>query len=427
MAVAVFLRSDATGGRVPPTIALLCLLLPLLLTPRAAYGLSATAPSPGVDPEVAPELAGFSGTRLARVDSAIQKAILAGATPGAALAIARDGKIVRLRGYGRIDWSAGAAVVTDSTLYDIASLTKVVGTATAALLLIRDGRLHADAPLHRYLRTWPRTGQHARITIRHLLTHTSGLPAGLNLWAGVGTRDDRIDRIARARITSPPGTRRVYSDIGMILLAAIVEKISGERLDWYLEQAVFSPLAMHDTRFNPLRTPASQFDLSRIAPTEYDRTVRRRLVHGEVHDLNALALGGIAGHSGIFSSARDLAVFAQTMLDAALGQETPLTGDASLSALLVRDLRFGRLPGWDVPAGSSSSAGRYFSASSFGHTGFTGTSIWIDPERHLYVVLLTNRLNPTARNQLHVALRREVHDLVQLALLDPPRPRGQQE
>jgi CubicO group peptidase (beta-lactamase class C family) len=375
--------------------------------------------------EVSPELAGFSGTRLSRVDSLIQRAIRNGATPGAALAVGRAGKLVRLRGYGRIDWDPYTAPVTDSTLYDVASLTKVVGTSSAALLLIREGRLHADSPVHRYLTKWPRTGPHGRITVRHLLMHTSGLPAGLNLWAGVGTRDDRIERIANARVTSAPGTRRVYSDVGMILLAAIVEKVTGERLDWYLEQKLFSPLAMHDTRFNPLRTIGSHFELGRIAPTEYDTSVRRRHVHGEVHDLNALALGGVAGHAGIFSSVRDLAVFAQTMLDAARNEPLPLTsGSAQFTSLFVRDA--GRRPlGWDVPVGRNSSAGEYFSAASFGHTGFTGTSIWIDPERELYVVLLTNRLNPSARNQAHVPLRRELHDLVQLALLDPPRRRAE--
>jgi CubicO group peptidase (beta-lactamase class C family) len=423
--MAITTITNARAGTCRSGVALMLLVAALMVgqttRPLAAGPVASAALR---SPEVAPELAGFNGARLARVDSVIRKAIRDGTTPGAALAIGRDGKIVRLRGYGRIDWHPYSAEVTDSTLYDLASLTKVIGTATGALLLVREGRLGLDAPVHNYLASWPRNGLHGQVTIRHLLTHTSGLPAGLNLWAGVGTREDRINRIAGARITTAPGTRRVYSDVGMILLAAIVEKLSGERLDWYLEHRVFSPLAMHDTRFNPLRTQASHFDLSRIAPTELDQTVRKRHVHGEVHDLNALALGGVAGHAGIFSSARDMATFAQAILDAAGGGATPLTGDASFAVLLSRDARVNRPLGWDVPSGSNSAAGRYFSASSFGHTGFTGTSMWIDPDRGLYVVLLTNRINPTARNQRHVTLRREVHDLVQLALLDPPRPRA---
>jgi CubicO group peptidase (beta-lactamase class C family) len=386
-------------------------------------GAVTAAPAAASPREVAAELAGFSATRLARVDSAIQAAIRDGATPGAALAIGRDGKLVRLRGYGHIDWDPFSALVTDSTLYDVASLTKVVGTTTAAMLLIRDGRLNPDRPIFHYLAGWPRTGAHARITARHLLDHTSGLPAGVNLWSGVGTRSDRIARIARARVATTPGARRVYSDVGMILVAAIVESISGDRLDWFLEQRVFTPLAMHDTRFNPLQSEHSPFDLSRIAPTELDSSIRHRLVHGEVHDLNAVALGGVAGHAGIFSSVRDLATFAQVMLDAARGRQALLNADNGLGVLLARNGNGGRPLGWDVPVGRNSSAGGYFSGTSFGHTGFTGTSIWIDPDRDLYVVLLTNRLNPTARNQKHLPLRREVHDLVQLALFDPPRPR----
>jgi CubicO group peptidase (beta-lactamase class C family) len=388
--------------------------------PVASVAMAASTHGPDPRREVIPELAGFSSVRLARVDSAIETAIRDGAAPGMALAVARQGRIVRLRGYGRIDWGPFAAPVTDSTLYDIASLTKAVGTATAALLLIHDGRLSPDRPIWHYLEYWPSTGAHGRITARHLLMHTSGLPAGLNLWAGIGTRAERIGRIASARLTNEPGTRRVYSDVGMILMAAIVEQITGERLDWFLEQRVFTPLAMHDTRFNPLRGEHSPFELARIAPTELDGAVRHRHVHGEVHDLNAAALGGVAGHAGMFSSARDLAGFAQMLLDATGGDPTPVAVGNGANTLLVRDGATARPLGWDVATGSNSAAGRYFSTSAFGHTGFTGTSIWIDPQRGLYVVLLTNRLNPTARNQKHLALRRDVHDLVHLALLDPP-------
>jgi CubicO group peptidase (beta-lactamase class C family) len=392
--------------------------------PLAALLVSAAPAWAGPRPEVIPESAGFSASALARVDSAIAAAIRAGATPGAALAVGRTGKLVRLRGYGQTDWSSGSPFVTDSTLFDLASLTKAVGTATAAMLLIHDGRISPDRPVHTYLRGWPRTGQHARITVRHLLNHTSGLPAGLNLWSGIGTRQQRIERIARARLQAAPGARRVYSDVGMILMAAIIEQVSGSRLDWYLDQRVFTPLAMHDTRFNPLTAGAGlPFDRLRIAPTEMDRTVRHRHVWGEVHDLNALALDGVAGHAGLFSSVRDLSLFADAVLDAARGRPTQLAADAGFARLLAQDPSVRRPMGWDAPNGDRSPAGDYFSAASFGHTGFTGTSIWIDPDRDLYVVLLTSRLNPTAANQKHLAMRREVHDLVHLALLDAPRPR----
>jgi CubicO group peptidase (beta-lactamase class C family) len=375
-------------------------------------------------PEVRPEIAGFSSAALARVDSAIAGAIRNGASPGAALAVGRGGMMVRLRGYGRTDWLTGAPLVTDSTIFDLASLTKPVGTATAAMLLMHEGLLDANLPIHSYLRNWPKTGPHARITVRHLLNHNSGLPAGLNLFTGVGTRQDRIERIATARLQSTPGTTRVYSDVGMILLASIVEELAGTRLDWFLEQRVFSPLAMHDTRFNPLSEVwDSPFERARIAPTELDMTVRRRHLHGEVHDRNAAALDGVAGHAGLFSSARDLSLFAQAILDATRGQPTQFAADGGFARLLSRDPAVNRPLGWDTPNGARSPAGDYFSATSFGHTGFTGTSIWIDPDQDLFVVLLTSRLNPSATNQKHLALRREVHDLVHLALLNPPRPR----
>jgi len=369
--------------------------------------------------EVAAELGGFNALRLARVDSVIEHALTSGASPGAALVIGRHGNIVRMRGYGQTDWDPRSPFVTDSTLYDLASLTKAMGTATLAAQLVREGRLSLDVPIHRYLRMWPSRGDHGRITARHLLAHTSGLPAGADLWPGSHSRGERIAAIARMRVRTRPGRQREYSDLGMIVLGAVLEEITGSRLDDLLEVRVFSPLAMSDTRFNPLSAGEGGFALARIAPTEMDTYVRKTLVHGVVHDLNAWALGGVAGHAGLFSSARDMAAYAQALLDATQGEATPIFPAGTFFAHWVREERsFGRPLGWDVPTGPNSAAGRYFSSASFGHTGFTGTSIWIDPERDVFVVLLTNRLNPSATNQKHLQLRRDVHDMVQLAIAD---------
>ena len=372
------------------------------------------------DPEVSPESVGFDATRLARVDSIIRHALSDGASPGAALVIGRHGRLVRLRGYGRTDWSPYAPAVTDSTLYDLASLTKAMGTATVATQMSREGRLQLDAPIHRYLRGWPSRGQHGDITVRHLLSHTSGLPAGADLWPGARSRAEIIASLATLRVWSKPGTRREYSDVGMILLGAVLEDVSGSRLDDLLETRVFRPLQLRDTRFNPLTAhgEAGSFLLARIAPTEHDTYVRKTLVHGVVHDLNAWAMDGVAGHAGIFSSARDMAVYGQAILDAAHGRANALFATGAFLSWLQSERVRGRPLGWDVPAGQRSSAGLYFSKSSFGHTGFTGTSLWVDPERDVFVVLLTNRLNPSARNQKHVQLRRDVHDYVQLAIAD---------
>src|SRR5690606_19970635 len=261
---------------------------------------------------------------------------------------------------------------------------------------------------------------HGEITVRHLLAHTSGLPAGADLWPGDRSRRERIASIAQLRVFSKPGTYREYSDIGMSLLGAILEEVTGSRLDDLIYARVIRPLELRDTRFNPLTDEPGRnaLSLARIAPTEYDAYLRKTLVHGVVHDLNAWALGGVAGHAGLFSSARDMAVYAQSILDAALGHETPLFAAGSFQDWLQHERSHGRPLGWDVPRGLDSSAGLYFSSSSIGHTGFTGTSLWIDPERDLFVVLLTNRLNPSATNRKHVQLRRDVHDYVQLAIAD---------
>jgi CubicO group peptidase (beta-lactamase class C family) len=409
-------------------------------------------------------LVAMDSVYLTRVDAAIAAAIRDGATPGAALAVGRRGHIVRMRGYGRIDWAPGSALVTDSTLYDLASLTKVVGTTTAVMLLIQDGRLELDAPVNRYISSWPMWDEKGRITVRQLLNHTSGLPAGTSFWGMRGTRKERLAGIAELRLVGRPGAQTLYSDVGMILLGEVVEVIAGERMDAFLERRAFRPLEMADTRFNPRvpegapaaapgigatredirtamfgpliagATPFGFFNpaveasflmlhqgpvvsLDRIAPTEIDSFVRRRHLHGEVHDLSAAALEGVAGHAGLFSSARDLARLAQQLLDAANGRSGELFETWVVRKFVTRRSGSNRGLGWEFPSGRSS-AGVYFSAQSFGHTGFTGTSIWIDPRRDLFVVLLTNRIDPTAANEKHLALRREVHDGVARAVND---------
>lgn len=378
------------------------------------------APVAARNPEVAPETAGFDAERFARVDSIIRHALSDGASPGAALVVGRHGKLVRLRGYGRTDWDPFAPEVTDSTLYDLASLTKAIGTATVAIQMASEGRLLLDATIHRYLPDWPSHGLHGDITVRHLLAHTSGLPAGADLWPGWRPRSEIVASLGTLRVWSTPGTRHEYSDVGMILLGAVLEEVSGSRLDDLLEIRVFRPLALRETRFNPLTAHGEYggFTLAQIAPTELDTYLRNTLVHGVVHDLNAWAMDGVAGHAGLFSSARDLAVYAQAMLDAAHGRDNPLFETGTFLAWLQRERVRGRPLGWDAPAGPRSSAGVYFTSASFGHTGFTGTSLWVDPVRDVFVVLLTNRLNPSASNRRHVQLRRDVHDYVQLAIAD---------
>jgi CubicO group peptidase (beta-lactamase class C family) len=348
---------------------------------------------------------------------------------------------VRLRGYGTLDRRRGYPAVTDSTIYDLASLTKVIGTTTAVMMLVDDGALSLDDPIYRYLPEWGDATVKQKITVRNLLLHNAGLPAYAPLWRELRGRDQYRHRIASMSLEYEPGTRTVYSDFGPILLGVIVEQLSGRTLDVFLADRLFGPLGMRDTGFRPLRWPYWSLSLQleddgiesallpdplveRIAPTENDTLFRREHIRGEVHDENAYALGGVAGHAGLFSSARDLATFAQLMLDGGYHGQSRIIDPATIELFTKRQQPSGsRALGWDTPDGADSPAGAYFSARSFGHTGFTGTSIWIDPEKDLFIILLTNRVNPTRDSQRHVALRRAVAEAVQLSIVDAPTPR----
>jgi CubicO group peptidase (beta-lactamase class C family) len=369
--------------------------------------------------EAPAESVGMDGIALAEVDTLIEAAIQDGVTPGAALAIGRHGKIVRLRGYGHLDWSEESAPVTPSTLYDLASLTKVAGTTIGIMRHVESGVIGLDDRVYRHLSWWPRKGRMSRVTIRHLLEHTSGLPAGVNLARRGRTRAARLRSIAKLRMQSAPGTEVEYSDLGMIVLGAILEQKQGKRLDVYLRERVFDPLGLRETLFRPAQD-APQL-LARTAPTE-ENVWTGRALHGVVHDPLATALDGVAGNAGLFSSARDLAVIAQNLLDGAHRKPTKLVKATTVLQFTKRRTNDRGL-GWDLATGAGSPAGEYSSASTFGHTGFTGTSIWIDPELDMFVVLLTNRINPSANNYGHVALRREVQDAAALAITDRPPER----
>jgi CubicO group peptidase (beta-lactamase class C family) len=362
--------------------------------------------------ESAPTAVGFGSDLRERLDSIISAAVSGGAAPGAAVAVGRHGRLVMVSGYGRTAASLDGIPVTDSTLYDLASLTKVVATTTAAMMLEEQGVLHLDRTLGSYLPEL-RDPAKAGITVRMLLTHSGGLEAFAPLFQTIRGPEAYLRAIDERPLQYAPGTRMVYSDWDMILLQFVIERITGQNLDHYLDQRLFAPLGMRDTRFRP--GPALH---RRTAPTELDG--QRGLIHGEVHDPNAWALGGIAGHAGLFSSVRDLSVFAQMLLNGGSYDGVKIRSPATIARWTApQGPGSSRALGWDTPSGQSSS-GRYFSPRSFGHTGFTGTSMWIDPERSLFVVLLTNRVHYTANNQLHVPLRRAVADAVQAAIVDAP-------
>jgi beta-N-acetylhexosaminidase len=402
--------------------------LPISLPPfhRRGEGLEREA-------RVAPAAAaGLDAEALARLDAGIEEAIADSATPGAALAVGRHGRLVRLRGYGRIDWDPAAPAATDSTVWDLASLTKVVATTSALMRLVGEGRVELDRPVAQYL-PWfsgvpgAASGSKGAVTVRQLLLHRGGLPPFRPWWRTTRTREAYLDSLAAVELVAQPGDSTLYSDIGFMTLGFLVEGTSGDPLDVFALERVFEPLGMEETLFRP---PASW--LPRIAPTEVDTFAGRGHVRGVVHDENAWALGGVAGHAGVFSSARDLARFAEALLAAARAgsgtRPTPEDAaarvfDPAVVAEFTRrgDARSSRALGWDTPS-EGSSAGRFLSARAFGHTGFTGTSIWIDPELDLFVVLLTSRVNPTRENPRHLALRRAVHEVVACAVVDVPRP-----
>jgi beta-N-acetylhexosaminidase len=370
----------------------------------------------------APADVGLDPALGVRVDSLLAASIADGAAPGGAVVIGRHGRIVHSRGYGTLDTVGGSPGATDSTLYDLASLTKVVATTTAVMILVDEGRIDLDAPIQRYLTEWSREGDRGRITVRNLLVHDSGLPPFAPLWREARGRGAYLERIAATPLDARPGERTAYSDFSAILLGLIVERVSGQPLDRFVEERVFGPLAMRETGFRPLdwRTASGTGLASRIAPTEVDTVFRMTHVHGVVHDENAFALGGVAGHAGLFSSARDLGTFASMLLGGGAHRGTRIVEAQTVALFSRRQAETSsRALGWDTPSGRSS-AGEYFSAASFGHTGFTGTSLWMDPERDVFVILLTNRVNPTRDNQRHSRLRRELADLVQLSIRDQP-------
>jgi CubicO group peptidase (beta-lactamase class C family) len=355
----------------------------------------------------------------------IEKAITEKASPGATLAVGYRGK-VSVRAFGNLSYDAKAAAVNPNTIFDIASLTKVVVTTTLAEKLAEGDfavPLDLDAPVARYLPEWasgPNADWRRKVTARHLLTHTAGLPPFKEYWRTTKSRataerstgkQDTLGRIFAEPLEYEPGTKEVYSDLGIILMAEIIERLTGRTLDDLAKSYIFSPLGMKDTMFRPPKRLWPQ-----IAPTEIDNQLRHRLVQGEVHDENAFAIGGVSGHAGLFSTAPDLAAFCQMLLNGGVYAHQRIVRRATIAQFTTPQQLSGgtRTLGWAVPTEGGSS-GHYFSAHSFGHTGFTGTSIWIDPDRQLFVVLLTNRVHPTRENTKIQQVRPALHDAVMQA------------
>jgi beta-N-acetylhexosaminidase len=350
----------------------------------------------------------------------IERGVADKAFPGATVAVGYRGKVA-VHAFGNLSYDANAPAVDVRTMYDIASLTKVVATTTLVAKLAEGDfnvPLDLDAKVERYLPEWT-TGAKGQdldwrhqVTVRHLLTHTSGLPPFKEYWRTSKGKQETLTRIFAEPLDNEPGTKEVYSDLGIILMAEIVERLTGRTLDDLAKAFIFSPLGMKDTIFRPSKNLWPW-----IAPTEFDRNLRNRLVQGEVHDENAFTMGGVSGHAGLFSTAPDLSAFCQMLLNGGVYAHHRILKRATIAQFTApQPLSNGtRTLGWAVPTEGSSS-GHYFSAHSFGHTGFTGTSIWIDPDRQLFVVLLTNRVHPTRENQKIAQVRPALHDAVMQGL-----------
>ena len=347
----------------------------------------------------------------------VEKGIADKAFPGATLAVGYRGKVV-IHAFGKLSYDAKVAATAPATMYDIASLTKVVVTTTLVAKLAEGDfavPLDLDAKIERYLPEWasgPNAEWRHRVTVRHLLTHTSGLPPFKEYWSTSKSKQDTLTKIFAEPLEYEPGTKEVYSDLGIILMAEIIERLTGRTLDDLAKSFIFSPLGMKDTMYRPPKKLWPQ-----IAPTEFDKNLRHRLVQGEVHDENAFAIGGVSGHAGVFGTAPDLAAFCQILLNGGVYAHQRILRRATIAQFTTPQQLSGgaRTLGWAVPTEGGSS-GHYFSAHSFGHTGFTGTSIWIDPDRQLFVVLLTNRVHPTRENTKIQQVRPALHDAVMQAL-----------
>lgn len=343
---------------------------------------------------------------FARAFEFIRQAIADHAFPAASVAITHHGNVISLKAFGRFTYDPDSPEATPSAVFDLASVTKAVATTSMAMILYERGLLDLDLPVAAVVAEF--AGEDPRrdtVTLRMLLAHSSGLPAYEKLFLRAQARDELVSAALATPLTADPGAKAEYSDIGFIILGVALERIAEESLDRFCQHEVFGPLAMTHTAFKP---PSAW--RNSIPPTANDQTFRRRVIQGEVQDENASVMGGVAGHAGVFASAEDLAIFAHAML--AGGR--PILRPETVALFTRREsspLGTSRALGWDTPS-SPSQSGKYFSANSFGHLGYTGTSLWIDPERQLSVTLLTNRTWPDCSNQAIKELRPKFHDVV---------------
>ncbi len=369
----------------------------------------------------------------------IESAIAARSFPAASLAVTRAGKFVALKSFGSFlyeeDFQGAPSLsrslrqggdfdvsVTLHTLFDLASLTKPIATTTMAMILYDRGLLELEAPISGTIPEFlTDDARRSRVTFRMLLAHSSGLPAYEKLFLKAKNRDDLLNSAFITQLSADPGTRAEYSDIGFILLGVALERIAGEGLETFCQREIFGPLALSSTTFNPpadlcpkIPPTADERELASERPGTTRSIFRKRIIQGEVQDENAFVLGGVAGHAGLFSTAEDVARFATAILTA----DRPIIRPETIAMFTHRESNppgTSRALGWDTPSAPSQS-GKYFGPHSYGHLGYTGTSLWIDPDKQLSITLLTNRTWPDCSNQAIKQVRPQVHDAIMEAL-----------
>lgn len=360
-----------------------------------------------------PEEVGFTREGLRNVDEVIHRSVRDSAFPGAVLVIVKDGIIVHEKAYGSYDYEPYSKRVDVNTMFDLASVTKVISTTSAVMRLVDEGKLKLEEPVTKYI---PKFGQNGKehITVYNLMVHNAGLPAWRRFYDFCKTPQSVLDSVFASTLEYNTGDSTIYSDLGLIAVGKIIEKVSGTTLDRFVDSVFFKPLGMSSTMYNP-----SQRLWSRVMPTEVDTFWRKTgvAVRGTVHDENAWILGGVSGHAGLFSTAPNLAVVIQMLLNGGTyGGKRYLKEETIRQFTTRQSEKSSRGIGWDMKSSSRSWAGTLLSNQTFLHTGFTGTSVAADPTRNLIVVFLTNRVYPTRANQKIAQVRPRVHDAVVKAL-----------
>jgi len=340
----------------------------------------------------------------------LEEAIAARAFPACSVAVTLQGKLIVHKAFGHFTYESSSPAVSSDSIFDLASITKVVATTATAMILYERGVLDLEAPVSAIVPEFALgDAVRAEVTLRMLLAHSSGLPAYEKLFLQAKTREELLHAAVATELTFTPGARTEYSDIGFIIMGIALERLADEALDAFCQREVFGPFAMSHTTFNPGKALRDV-----IPPTADDRSFRHRIIQGEVQDENASVLCGVAGHAGLFSTAEDVALFAHGMVNGGY----PILRPDTVQLFTRRESApegTSRALGWDTPS-SPSQSGKYFGPRSFGHLGYTGTSLWIDPDRQLSITLLTNRTWPNCQNQAIKQVRPAFHDAVVEAL-----------